>query len=168
VVPPDDDAPEPRLPTLEDLVSLCRNLNLAGARYVVVGGMAVIQAGFTRTTEDIDLVVDTDADNIARVRAALLKLPDGAVRDMADTDLDQYQVVRVADEIVVDLMKSACGVTYAETVGQVETVVIDGVPIPFASAPLLWKMKQTVREKDRADRVFLAALLGERASPKVD
>lgn len=168
MVPPDDDAPEPRLPTLEDLVSLCRNLNVAGARYVVVGGMAVIQAGFTRTTEDIDLVVDTDADNIARIRAALLELPDGAVRDMADTDLDQYQVVRVADEIVVDLMKSACGVTYGEARGLIEAVIIDGVTIPFASAELLWRMKQTLREKDRADRVFLSALLGERASPKVD
>lgn len=29
---------------------------------------------------------------------------------MTDDDLDKYIVVRVADEIVVDLMKSACGV----------------------------------------------------------
>ena len=31
-----------------------------------------------------------------------------------ETDLDEYLVVRVADEIVVDLMLSACGVTYDE------------------------------------------------------
>ena len=55
---PHDDAPlEPRPPLLKDLVDLCRRLNAAGARYVVVGGMAIIQHGFVRATEDIDLLV---------------------------------------------------------------------------------------------------------------
>ena len=31
----------------------------------------------------------------------------------------------------------------------------DDVPIPFATAALLLKMKQTGREKDRLDRMFL-------------
>jgi hypothetical protein len=70
-------------------VALCRNLNDAGARYVVIGGMAVIQAGFTRTTEDIDLIVDTTPANIACLRAAPMRLPDGAIREMADSDLDE-------------------------------------------------------------------------------
>ena len=41
--PEDADAPlEARPPLLEDLVSLCRDLNREGACYVVIGGMAVI------------------------------------------------------------------------------------------------------------------------------
>ena len=32
---------------------------------------------------------------------------------------------------------------------------IDDVPIPFATAALLLKMKQTGREKDMLDRMFL-------------
>ena len=39
-----------RLPTLDDLLSLCRNLNEASAKYIVIGGWAVIQHGFGRTT----------------------------------------------------------------------------------------------------------------------
>lgn len=31
-----------RNPTMEDLVELCRNLNDAGVRYVVIGGFALI------------------------------------------------------------------------------------------------------------------------------
>jgi hypothetical protein len=139
-------------------VSLCRDLNAAEARYVVIGGMAIVQAGFTRTTEDIDLIVDTTPDNIGRLRAALMRLPDGAIRDMADSDLDDYVVVRVADAIVVDLMKRACGVEYQEAGRMVERVAIDGVTIPFANVELLWKTKQTLRDKDHADRAFLAAL----------
>ena len=72
--------------------------------------MAMIQAGFVRVTEDIDLLVDMAPDNLRRLRNALLDLPDQAVRDMEDDDLDRYVVVRIADELVVDLLKAACGV----------------------------------------------------------
>jgi hypothetical protein len=154
-----DPPPEARPPLLEDLVSLCRNLNREGARYVVIGGMAVIQAGFGRATNDIDLLIDASAENQDRVRRALMALPDQAVRDMAADDLDKYVVVRIADEIVVDLMASACGVTYQAAAGMIDEVEIEGVRIPFASARLLWRTKDTVRDKDKVDRAFLARLL---------
>lgn len=160
-----DEAPEARPPLLEDLVSLCRDLNREGARYVVVGGMAVIQAGFGRATNDIDLLIDTSQDNQSRVRRALLKLPDQAVREMAADDLEKYVVVRVADEIVIDLMKRACGIAYEDARGMVDEVEIDGVAIPFANARLLWRTKNTVRDKDKVDRAFLARLLASRGEP---
>jgi hypothetical protein len=72
--------------------------------------MAVIQAGFPRATGDIDLLIDVAPENQERVRRALMKLPDQAVRDMTEEDLDRYVVVRVADAIVVDLMKAACAI----------------------------------------------------------
>jgi Nucleotidyl transferase of unknown function (DUF2204) len=159
MVPPDDGAPEARPPRLTDLIALCRRLNEAGARYVVIGGMAVIQAGFVRATEDIDLLVDASVDNVRRVREALLSLPDQAVNEMADTDLDRYVVVRVADEIVIDLMKAACGIEYDEASRSTDTVVIEGVSIPFASARLLWRTKQTLRDKDKMDLAFLRSVL---------
>jgi len=162
VVAPDDGAPETRPPTVADLVSLCRDLNESGARYVVIGGMAIIQAGFTRTTEDIDLLVDAAPDNIARLRAALMRLPDGAIQDMRDGDLDEYVVVRIADEIVVDLLKRACGVEYPEARLLVEPVTIEGVTVPFANVELLWKTKQSVRDKDSMDRRFLAEIRAQR------
>ena len=43
---------ESRIPTLEDLLFLCRWLNEVGAKYVVIGGWAVIQHGFDRTTSE--------------------------------------------------------------------------------------------------------------------
>lgn len=64
--------PESRPPRLADLVALCRSLNREAARYIVIGGMAMIQAGFVRATEDIDLLVDTAPDNLRRLRNALL------------------------------------------------------------------------------------------------
>ena len=157
-----DQAPEARPPLLGDLVSLCRNLNREGARYVVIGGMAVIQAGFGRATNDIDLLIDTSPENQEKVRRALMALPDGAVRDMASDDLEKYAVVRVADEIVVDLMRSACGISYEEASRMIDEVEIESTRIPFASARLLWRTKDTIRDKDKVDRAFLARLLASR------
>jgi hypothetical protein len=81
---------------------------------------------------------------------------------LAADDLDRYTVVRVADEIVVDLMKSACGIDYeAAKTGSVQMIVED-VLIPFAGPEMLWRMKQTLREKDTQDLLFLRELLGKK------
>lgn len=150
---------ESRPPTLSDLFSLCRALNAQGAKYVVIGGMAMIQAGFVRGTEDIDLLIDGSPENQGAVRRALEALPDKAVKELREGDLERYVVVRVADEIVVDLLLSAGGLGYAEAQGEVTVVDIGGVPIPFASPRLLLRMKQTGREKDALDLLFLRELL---------
>lgn len=147
--------PDSRPPTLDDLLLLCRSLNEAGARYLVVGGFAVMQHGFTRATEDIDLLVEASPENQKRVKKGLEALPDKAVLELADDDLRNWVVVRVADEIVVDLMLAACDIGYEEASKEIETVSIQGVPIPFASPGLLLRMKQTHREKDALDRMFL-------------
>lgn len=163
----DDGAPavplEAREPTLEDLRDLCRALNERGARYVVIGGFAIRAAGYNRRTMDVDLLVATDPGNEARVLAALATLPDNAVQDLKPGELEQYAVVRVADEILVDLMRAAGGVEYDEASRDVLVREVDGVPIPFASPRLLWRMKVvTHREKDAGDLVFLRYWFAER------
>jgi hypothetical protein len=154
-----DDEKEPRIPTIEDLVGLCRKLNEVGAKYIVVGGMAMIQSGYGRTTGDIDLLIEATVENEAKVFAGLMILPDQAVRELQPGEVSQYAVVRVADEVIVDLMKSACGITYDEAKSSVQIVELDGVPIPIASPELLWRMKQTGREKDKLDLLYLRELL---------
>jgi hypothetical protein len=86
-----------RPPTIEDLIKICASLNQSGARYVVVGGFAVIQHGFVRATEDIDLLVESSLENQAAVKQALECLPDRAIRELANDDLRDWLVVRVAE-----------------------------------------------------------------------
>ena len=62
------DVPEVRPPTIEDVRRLCRALAEADARYVLIGGFAVILHGGERTTKDIDLLVDPAPDNVARLK----------------------------------------------------------------------------------------------------
>ncbi len=83
-------------------------------------------------------------------------LPDNAAALISDDEVEKYQVVRIADEIVVDLLKNACGVDYTRaSQGGIETRVVEGVPIPLARKELLIEMKQTVRPSDAADVQFL-------------
>lgn len=154
---------EPREPTVEDLRDLCRELNQRGAKYVVVGGFAMRAANYNRRTMDVDLIVATDLENESKVYAALSTLPDNAVRELQPGELSQYTVVRVGDEILVDLMRSAGGIDYAEAAKEVVVREVDGVPIPFASPRLLWRMKVvTHRAKDAGDLVFLRQWFAER------
>lgn len=150
---------EPRDPESGDLLRICASLNKAGARYVVIGGMAMVLHGFNRGTEDIDLLVDRTVENVARLREALSILPDNAVEQVRDSDIESYEVVRVADEVVVDLMGSACGIDFAAAEAEIDWREIEGIKIPFASPSLLFKTKQTVREKDELDSHYLKRLL---------
>jgi len=58
-------------------------------------------------------------------------------------------------------MLSACGITYADAENEIETKEVQGVAIPFASAKLLLRTKQTYRERDIPDRIFLERKLSE-------
>lgn len=152
--------------TLEDLIELCRQLNKAGAKYVVIGGFAVIHYGFFRGTSDVDLLLETSSENIETVKKALLYLPDQAIREVRPDEITQYQVVRVADEIVVDLMTKACSITYEQAAAHVEMAEIDGVSVPFLKPELLIKTKETVRPKDLVDKAYLQELIERSKEPK--
>lgn len=154
---------EPRPPTQHDLTAICRELNRLGASYAVIGGFAVILAGFPRFTGDIDLLIETSPENEAKVLKALEILPDRAVRQLRVGEIAQYAVVRVADEVIVDLMSLAGGIAYDEASTDLVFVELDGVRIPCASPRLLWRMKRpTNREKDAADLYFLRHWFAER------
>jgi hypothetical protein len=151
-----------RAPELEDLVSICRSLNREGARYLLIGGFAVILHGLVRTTKDIDLLVDPSEENIRKLKRALGTLPDNAVALIGDDEVGKYRVVRVADEVVVDLMAEACGISYAEAVAAgVEYQRLGDVEIPIAKKEVLIRTKNTFRDSDKSDVGFLRQLIEE-------
>ena len=152
-----------RAPEPEDGLRICRALNESGARYHLIGGFAMIAHGAGRFTKDIDLLVDDAPDNVARLKRGLSVLADNAAAEVADDDIQRHVVVRVADEVVVDLMGRACGISYAEAVEDAETLERDGVSIRLASPATLIRTKNTHRPQDALDCAFLEGLLRARA-----
>jgi hypothetical protein len=155
----EDDASSARAPEPEDLARLCHSLNECGARYILIGGFAVIAHGAARFTKDIDFLIDDAPENVARVRKGLSVLADNAAADVADLDVRTHVVVRVVDEIIVDLMGRACDLTYAEAAADAVTRDILGVPVPVASPATLILTKRTYRPQDALDREFLEGLV---------
>jgi hypothetical protein len=157
----EDDGLHVRAPTLEDLARLCRSLNETAAQYILIGGFAVIAHGGGRTTKDIDFLVDSSPENVARLKVALRVLPDNAAEEIAEGDIEKYKVVRVADEVLVDLLGEACGISYADAIKDAEILDLAGTQVPVASKLTLIATKQTIRPSDRLDVDFLTSLIEE-------
>ena len=137
------------------LLRVCRLLNEAKALYLVIGGHACILHGLVRTTEDVDLLVEASEENAARVIAGLARMEDGAAAELTPRDILENVVIKIADEVEVDVSTSAWKVSYAEAIGTACRVVIDGVMIPFLGMDALIASKETYREQDGFDRLRL-------------
>jgi hypothetical protein len=150
-----------------DLVGICAAMNRAGARYVVIGGFAVIAAGFVRATEDVDLLIPADAGSTPALRAAVDDL--GAVfvegrRPVSDDDLAHRAHLRLltAASGIVDLVREgAPPLDFATVAADARHVVYEDVPIVLAGLRSLVAFKRLAgRAQDRADLQKLEELHG--------
>lgn len=144
---------ESRVPTGEDLKRLCARFNELGVKYLLVGGFAINYWGYPRATMDIDFLVETSSGNIEKIKEALLCLGDGASKEINAGDINEYAVVRVADEIVVDLIGKIGDLAF-DNAGS-ELFDFEGVSIPVADLDTMIRSKQGIRAKDREDLTFL-------------
>lgn len=127
-----------------------------GVDYVLIGGVAVNLHGIVRATEDVDLFLRPDPDNVARLRRALRRVVDDPdVEDITAEDLaGPYPVVRYVSpdaRLVVDLI-AALGerVAFADLESMPREV--RGVPIRVATPETLYRLKRgTVRPIDAQD-----------------
>lgn len=149
-----------RAATLDDLKLLLRSLNEHGAPYLLIGGYALAAHGYSRATTDIDVLVPATAQAGARVKAALMILPEQAAKDIEPEWFDEGENIRVADAFVVDIMLNANGQTYDTLNQYAETVDIDGVPARTVNLQGLLLTKQTMRDKDAVDRIVIERALG--------
>lgn len=125
---------------------------------MVCGAQACILHGLVRTTEDVDILVEPTEDNCRRVIAGLAGLEDGAARELTPQDLLENVVVKVADEVEVDVSTKAWNVGFADALPSARETTVDGVRIPFLGLDALIASKTTYREQDAFDRMRLLAL----------
>ncbi|OGQ21793.1 MAG: hypothetical protein A3I05_09315 [Deltaproteobacteria bacterium RIFCSPLOWO2_02_FULL_44_10] len=118
---------------------------------MLIGGFAVALQAYARGTKDIDLLIDPSPGNIQRIKKAMSSLPDNAIALIQDYEIQQYQVVRIADEFVVDLMAKACGIDYEAAKSDIDFITVDNVKIPTATKELLIRTKNTIRPSDQMD-----------------
>ena len=89
------------------------------------------------------------------MRQALMALPDQAARDIDPAWFEEGDNIRVADTFVVDIMLNASGETYETLIRFAEVLDLDGIPVRTINLEGLLRTKQTMRDKDVADRIIL-------------
>ena len=131
-----------------------------GVQYVLVGGHAVRLNGFVRSTEDIDILLPSSIENGRKVIRALSFLPSSAELDPAWFEVDPAQPdnIRVADDLLLDLLFAANGQTFESLQPHVRCIQVEGVPITTLDIDGLLKTKTDYRDKDRIDRDALLRL----------
>ena len=86
------------------LLRVCRWLNEASAKYLICGAQGCILHGLVRTTEDVDILVEATEENCQRVIDGLARMEDGAAKELTGKDILENVVVKVADEVEVDVI----------------------------------------------------------------
>jgi acylphosphatase len=139
--------------------SVLAALSRAEVRYLVVGGVACALNGFVRTTEDVDILVDTNTENIRRLLDALSHVGEGHALELRVEDFtDEEGAVRLIEDFPIDIFTRMGGRRYADMLPYKR--VHDGeVPIPFVDADGLILLKsQSLRPRDRIDVEALRGL----------
>lgn len=115
-----------------------------------------------RSTEDVDLLVEESRPNLEKVLAGLAKLEDGAAAERTPKDFEDNLVIKIADEVEVDVSLRAWTVSYAEAIPAAQSVNVGDVTIPFLSLQDLIKSKSTHRLQDQLDVARLQLIARER------
>ena len=98
----------------------------------------------------------------ARVIAALSELEDHAAAELTPQDLAENVVVKIADEVEVDISTHAWKISYADAESTALRVTIDGVEVPYLDLSTLIASKESYREQDRADLAILREIARRR------
>ena len=142
------------------LLDLLRRFEAEAVEYVLVGGHAVRLNGFNRNTEDIDILLPSSLENGRRVIRALSFLPSSKElqADWFAPPPGEPENIRVADDLLIDLLFAANGQTYEGLQNHVRTLCVEGVQIRTLDIEGLLKTKTDYRDKDRIDRDALMRL----------
>jgi hypothetical protein len=138
------------LPDFKDLLSA---LAASSAEYLVVGGWAVGFHTEPRFTKDLDLLIGTDPDNLARVVDAVRTFgaPSTIVEQLATLGADEFLFLG-SPPVRVDLLRTIPGVEFHSALSRAVRADWDGVPATILSREDLIASKRAAgRERDLRD-----------------
>jgi predicted nucleotidyltransferase len=142
------------------------DLNRAGVRYVLIGGIALIRHGVVRATRDVDAILASEPENLGRVRELIAgwpaTRPDGSpVPDEAVAPGRTIHLATPHGELDL-LAEPMPPLSFAELCVRAETRRVDGVEAPICSLADLVALKRIAgRERDLVDLHDLETAHGE-------
>jgi predicted nucleotidyltransferase len=137
----------------QDFKEFIASLNANQVRYLVIGGYAVAFHGYPRYTKDIDIWIERNEANAARMVEALEDFGFGSLGLQADNFVEADQIIQLGyPPARIDLITSAPGVDFEKCYASRVEVDIEGVRVNFIDLVNLRRNKRAVgRMQDLAD-----------------
>lgn len=153
--------------TLEEVKAVLAALVREGVDYVVIGSMAMAAQGLPRATQDLDLFVAPDLDNLEALKRALRSLfDDPSVEEIDPQELaGEYPAVEYVPphgRYSLDfLTRLGEAFSWQDLEAGSEMLHLGDLVIRVATPAMLYRMKKdTVRPQDRADAARIQEAFG--------
>jgi hypothetical protein len=146
-----------------DFSKLLDHLHQHHVEFIVCGGLAVSLNGFVRTTDDVDILISAQAQNVEKLAAALKVVGEGYGGNLTPNDLPlEAGAVRIIEEdFILDVFTLMGGQTYEQLRHECPETQLprSTARIPYLSRRRLWELKKdSPREKDQIDAAALKRL----------
>jgi predicted nucleotidyltransferase len=129
-------------------------LNLAGVKYLVIGGYAVVHYGPVRTTDDLDIWIAVSQENTRKVSQVLQTFGGFTAAEVKSSLFQTQRKVFVFGRgpVRIDILTSPDGINFKESYERRTHAVWDGVKVPLISLrDLIANKRASGRAKDQAD-----------------
>ena len=132
---------------LGEVLALIAHLESCQVEYIIVGGVAMNLHGLTRATQDVDLFIKPDVENIERLKRALKRMwADPHIDELTAEDLmGDYALVRYGppvESLWVDIM-TRLGERFAYEDLDSELIRVEDIEARVATPQTLFRMKRT-------------------------
>jgi len=137
----------------QDFKEFVQSLNAKQVRYLIVGGYAIALHGHPRYTKDLDVWIEMNPENAAKVIAALEAFGFGSLGLQAADFLVPDQIIQLGyPPNRVDLLTTLPGVDFPPCYASRVQIEVEGIPVNFIDLDNLKKNKKASgRSQDLAD-----------------
>jgi len=141
----------------QDFRELLESLNVNGVRYLLVGGYAVGNYGYSRSTNDIDIFVAADIENATKLVRCLTDygFDGGNLSPELFTRKDSLIIMGV-EPLAVDILNYLSGLNFDDAYANRKIVADEGLEISLIGLDdLITNKIASGRHKDLADVEYL-------------
>jgi acylphosphatase len=151
---------------IEKILVFLKELENQSVDYVLVGAIGLTVHGIVRATQDVDIFLKAEEQNVSRMKTALKRLfpKDTSIDEINAVDLaGEYPAIRYNSpdgSLQIDIL-ARLGQAFSFNDIQFEEKLYEGVPVRVATPEMLYRMKKdTVRLQDHADAEKLKEIFG--------
>jgi hypothetical protein len=137
-----------------DFKDFLESLNSESIRYLLIGGYAVNFYGYRRPTDDLDVWIALERENLEKVSRVLQRFAGFPAKTVAPSVLSEPGKVFIfgREPVRIDLLTGPSGVEFDSCYQRRRVVDLDGVKVPLISFDDLRQNKRASgRNKDLAD-----------------